>query len=128
MITKLKTYYLLTPAFAFLHYTFDINIRLHTPWDSWQMSGLYYFICSAAPLVLFRTKLTTSLFCLGECSFNILLLLLTIFLPLLHAGDNLANSQMIGFEFGIEKFIQFAISSIMLAIAFHQNIRELQAS
>jgi hypothetical protein len=121
-----RTYYLLTPLFALLAYAADINIRLQTPWESGLFDAFYYLVCFAAPFFVFRTPVMGALFSQLECSANILLLLLSVMLPVLTAGEKLASGEPLAFEFGPAQLVHFILVGGVLAWVFHQNARHLQ--
>jgi len=85
--------------------------------DYWTY--LYYLICFIAGFVVFKSVMAGALFSLVESSANILLLLLSVWLPVINVGGNpIANS---GIHFGAPELIHFIIAGAILLLSFYSN-------
>lgn len=118
-IQLLRLYYLFTPLFAVLDFGFGIDIRFRIPWDYDTVSILYYAACFLGGLFAFKNRLAAALFGLFECSFNILLLLLSVMWPIAMLGENIENGAAPLFRFGPEELAQFMIEGSVLAYSFY---------
>lgn len=115
----LKIYYLMTPAFMLLDYGAGLKLRIVFPAEIGSYTILYYAICFIGGFFAFKQTLIAALFCLFESSINILLLLLSIFLPVLSPGQGDGDSP--GYSFGGMDLIHFFIVGAVLLFGFYQN-------
>ena len=119
--TLIKTYYLLTPLFFLLDWLFGWSLRLSTPWQGVGLDLLYYAVCVVAVCVLHRQAQALALFGVFECSFNLLLLMLSVFLPYVTMGQVLSDGQVVDFVFGWQQLLQFVLVGGVLILAFYRN-------
>ena len=116
--TTIRFYYLATPVFFILHQYFGINLRVSIPTgqDAWLY--LYYIICFAASFIVFKSVIAGALFTIIESSVNILLLILSVWLPIINMGTG--NMEQ-GMQFGVQEIIHFLIVGTILLVGFYSN-------
>lgn len=118
-VQLLRLYYLFTPVFAVLDFVFGIDIRFKIPWDYDTVIGIYYAACFLGGLLVFKSPLTATLFGLFECSFNILLLLLSVMWPIATLGESAGNGAVPAFQFGPSELVQFILAGSVLLYSFY---------
>lgn len=118
-LNTLKIYYLATPIFFILHYYFNINLRLSLPVSAHNWIYIYYLICFLAGFIAFKNIIVGAVFSLVESSFNILLLLLSVMLPIFTLGITVAENTNI--TFGSSELLHFFIAGFVLLKSFYMN-------
>ena len=117
----LKVYYLLTPVFAVLDYGFGIDIRLVMPGDSFTLEIIYYLVCFASPFFIFQSGLVAIIFSLAESTLNILLLILSVFIPVIMLSQNIDTKDANDFIFGMTDVLHFMLVGAVLLYGFYGN-------
>lgn len=117
----LKVYYLLTPVFAVLDYGFGIDIRLVVPGGSMIIEMIYYLVCFASPFFIFQSGLVAIIFSLAESTLNILLLILSVFIPVIMMSQNFEANAANNFIFGVTEVLHFMLVGAVLLYGFYGN-------
>jgi hypothetical protein len=115
----LRNYYLATPLFFLLDYYVHIRLRVALPGAPAYYYYLYYLLCFVAGFVLFKHALLGALFSLLESSINLLLLLLTVFVPVVKLKQ--WQEQAITYHFGVVELLHFMLVGAILLIGFYHN-------
>lgn len=111
-------YYLITPLFLLIELVAGINIRVTLPWGSDFWVYIYLAACFVFGGFLLQKSFLQKYFALFESSFNILLLVMSIYVPLLYWSDVPTET-----EFSLDKtsIVQFCIVAPMLLFSFYSN-------
>lgn len=115
----LKIYYFITPVFVLLDYVAGVKIRIVFPAGFDGFALVYYIICFGSVFVAFKQTMVAAIFSLLESSINLLLLLLSVFLPLVMLDQTLEGVG--GFRFGLTELIHFFIVGSFLLFGFYMN-------
>lgn len=118
----LSIYYLVTPGFILLEYLFGIQIRLTSPWENSFFDILYYLVCFIAGIISIKSIHLAAVFAMTESSINILLLLVSIYLPLATLGENVLQDQELTFKFGVAELLHLLIAGGIAYYAFQKNL------
>lgn len=122
-------YYYMTPLFIALDYLFEINIRV-TVLDSMpHYKPLYYGFCIFCGIGMFVLPRCTLILALFESVLNILLVVLTVFLPyvqILMQPDNILEAEWSTPKvFTIRYIINLILAGTIATFAFHGSLRAL---
>ena len=115
----LKIYYLMTPVFMLLDFGAGLKLRVVLPTESGGLAFVYYALCFASAFFVFKQTMIAALFSLLESALNLLLLLLTVFLPVVSLGQDVDGGA--GFRFGVVELLHFFVVGSILLFCFYQN-------
>jgi len=115
-----RGYYFLTPAFILLDYAFGVNLRMApiVP-PGWKLP--YYVVCMGIALLMAWKPLLSHFMALLECSLNILLLILSLFLPVYHLMNAIGDPGTETPLLTMGMVVNFILSGIVWTIAFYAN-------
>jgi hypothetical protein len=118
----IATYYLLTPLFWLIDWTYGANVRVVALQDSEGWRALYYVLCMAGGLALWVRPLWSDLLGLLECSIALLLLILGILLPYWRLADQIAADRFVANPYTPELVINFVLAGTVWLIAFYGRL------
>lgn len=124
-VSWIRVYYLATPVFAVADWL-GANVRAvgldgH---PGWRLA--YYAFCTIAGVVLHVRPRWAALVGLTEASVNLLLLVVSVFLPYYDAVASVADGgAFIGLPFGLGFLANLVISGVVWAAVFEGHVREL---
>jgi hypothetical protein len=113
------TYYVLTPLFWFIDWTYGANVRMVALQDSEEWRALYYTLCMACGAALWVRPLWSHLLALIECSVALLLLILGVLLPYWRLADQIMADRFVANPYTPELVINFVIAGTVWLIAFY---------
>lgn len=122
-------YYYITPLFIAFDYLIGINVRVAVLDAMPLYKNLYYGFCILCGIGMFALPRCTPIVALFESSFNILLIVLAVFLPYIQTVvqfDNIldANWQAAS-VFTIPYVVNLILAGTVATIAFHGSLRAL---
>lgn len=122
-------YYYITPLFILLDYLFGINIRV-TVLDSMpQYKFMYYGFCIVCGIGMYVLPRCTPIVALFESTLNILLVVLTVFLPYINMVsqfDNILDADWQPMNvFTTPHIINLILAGTIATFAFYGSLRIL---
>ncbi|MCB1616184.1 MAG: hypothetical protein KDI30_09235 [Pseudomonadales bacterium] len=116
-IRIMQNYYFLSPLFLLADKALGFNVRVTMPAGFEALEYLYYLTCFAGAFLFYKYKTAASLFCLAECAINLLLLILSVFLPIVTLG----NTESSASPFGMAELTHFLLAGSLMIFCFHSN-------
>ena len=119
-----RFYYFVTPAFVLLDYFGGLNIRVAVLDELPLYKNLYYGLCVLCGVIVFVRPWITPIVALCESTVNLLMTILSMFLPYLRNLEQVAdlNGDWKAAEtFGGEGLTNVLLAGIIAAIAFKES-------
>ena len=120
-LEMLRFYYLVTPLFLIVDLVFGFDLRVSLPSDQPEYKLIYYAICFAAGFTAFGSEIAAASFSLVESVVNLLLLILTVYWPIVTIGESVETGNVGRFGFGLVELMHFLIVGSVLLISFYSN-------
>lgn len=117
--TFFSKYYLATPLFAALELYSGNSLRVRIPWEGEQYVYIYLAACFAIGGFFLRKPPHLNLFAIFESSINLMLLVLSVYVPIVMAGSDIENGVRAGPR--AVDLIQFVLVGAVLLYGFYSN-------
>ncbi len=125
-----RFYYYATPLFILLDYFGGINVRVAILDSMPLYKNLYYGFCIFCGIGMFALPRLTPVVVLFESSINVLMIVLTIYLPYISfitQTDDVLNADFPAVAgFSAPCIVNIVLAGAMAAIGFRGSVQELQ--
>lgn len=122
-------YYYITPLFILLDYLIGVNIRVAVLDTMPLHKNLYYGFCILCGVGMFVLPRCTPIVALFESTINILLIVLSVFIPYIQIvmqSDNILDSNWpAASAFTIPYAVNLILAGAVAVFAFHGSLRAL---
>jgi len=122
-------YYFMTPVFIVLDYLFGINVRVTVLDAMPRYKYLYYGFCLFCGIGMYVLPRCTPVVALFESTLNILLVVLTVFLPyikMVSQFDNILDADwQPASVFTLQHMFNLILAGTVAAFAFYGSLRAL---
>ncbi len=118
----IRSYYLATPVFILIDSIWGANLRIVGLEGHPELKYLYYLLCLGFGAATYLHLRWTVWIALLESSANVLLLILSIYLPMFRLMDSLFTDQPIANPFTPELVTNFIVAGGIWTFAFYSNL------